>query len=61
MDQAKQIVVPDILARIVAYKRAEVEARRMAEPQEKLEQAAFFSRPVFSLTHSLRQKAGTGV
>ncbi len=62
MDQAKNITgVPDILARIIDYKKEEVSNRRRLIPEEKLEQAPFFSRPVYSLAASLKKTGSTGI
>ncbi|HEY6900548.1 MAG TPA: indole-3-glycerol phosphate synthase TrpC [Puia sp.] len=51
----------NILEKIVAFKREEVEARKKKTPVKELERMLGFSREVFSLRHFLTDPARTGI
>jgi indole-3-glycerol phosphate synthase len=51
----------NILEKIVAYKRIEVEEKKLNAPVKRLEKTEFFDRPVFSLSKSLTNEGSTGI
>ena len=62
MDEATNNTgVPDILARILTYKKTEVAERRGMTPMSLLESAPEFVRPVYSLAASLKKPGSTGI
>lgn len=51
----------NILDKIIAHKRKEVEQAKKDVPVEILESQAFFERPVFSLVESLKKNGSSGI